>query len=307
MAKTVDDAACRESQAGAGDGTQGASQDQASAKGGAKRPSGAGKADSGRLRRLWYEENHREVIVYYLIAVFCLELVVGVVAFFYGVTNAEPLVPGGPKMARFPWIGWVVASVLSPVGLLLLLHLSGQFFSRAFGGGDGAGQGGGQAGGDGVVPERVQRFYAIARHAPTIVILVALIAMGGAVLFIDSAMQMAMSVGEALKPYILWIIGGVVCFLLFGYLGRLWFIARHRRLEEEYAYRMKVLETTGIVIMNKDCLPLRYENGQLQLLAQPEGDGLKALPGAADDADAEDAGGRQDAPDVEEATIVSKS
>ncbi len=313
MAKTGDKAAARDTKTDAKNAAQGA---------GAEAAQDVKQPGRSRLHRLWYEEHHREVIIYYLTAVFCLELIVGVVAFFYGVTNAEPLVPGGPKMARFPWIGWLVASILSPVGLLLLLHLSGQFFSRAFGGGEGGS--GGQSGADGVVPERVQRFYAIARHAPTIVILLALIAMGCAVLFIDSAMQMAMAVGAALKPHLLWIIAGVVCFLLFGYLGRLWFIARHRRIEQEYAYRMKVLETTGIVIMNKDCLPLRYENGQLQLLAQPDAGGLKALPGTGAGADAtfqaaadEETDQTDNAKpvgavaahgaDVEDATIVSKS
>ena len=229
----------------------------------------------GRLGRAWYEERNRDIVVYYLIAVFCLEIIVGAVAFFYGVTNAVPLEPGGPRMARFPWVGWLVAAVLSPVGLLLLLHLSGQFFSRALNGGDGQGGGGG-AGEE--VPQRFQRFYAIVRHAPTIVILLTLIAMGCAVLFIDSAMQMAMAMGAALKPYILWIILGIVVFFIVCYLGRLFFLARHRRMEQEYAYRMKVLETTGIVIMNKDCLPLRYEEGQLKLLAENADGALKALP-----------------------------
>lgn len=228
-----------------------------------------------RLGRAWYEERNRDIVVYYLIAVFCVELIVGAIAFFYGVTNAVPLEPGGPKMARFPWVGWLVAAVLSPVGLLLLLHLSGQFFSRSLNSGDG--QGGGGTGGE-EVPKRLQRFYAIVRHAPTIVILLTIIAMGCAVLFIDSAMQLAMAMGAALKPYILWIIAGIVVFLVVCYLGRLFFVARHRRMEQEYAYRMKVLETTGIVIMNKDCLPLRYEDGQLKLLAENAEGALKALP-----------------------------
>ncbi|MDO5537426.1 MAG: hypothetical protein Q4F72_07865 [Desulfovibrionaceae bacterium] len=270
----------------------------------AQEKDGGRKAGLKQARRLWYDESNREIIVYYLIAVFCLELIVGAVAFFYGVTNAEPLVAGGPKMARFPWVGWLVAAVLSPVGLLLLLHLSGQFFSRALNGGESAG---GSGGGDSdVVPERVQRVYSIVRHAPTIVILLGLLAMGCAILFLDSAMEMALAVGAALKPYILWIIGGVVCFLLFGYLGRLWFLARHKRMEQEYAYRMKVLETTGIVIMNKDCIPMRYENGQLQLLAKQEDGELKALP---EKNSSEDDSSRQDEPDktdVEDATIVSK-
>lgn len=246
---------------------------------GARGATGFGDGDAGapksRLGRVWYEEKNREIVVYYLIAVCFLELVVGAIAFFYGVIHAAPLEPGGPKMARFPWVGWLVAAVLSPVGLLLLLHLSGQFFSRALNAGERV-EGG--VGGEDVLPPRLQRFYAIARHAPTIVILLGLVALGCTVLFVDSAMEMVMAVGAALRPYILWIIGGVVFFLLAGYLGRLWFISRHNRMEREYAYRMKVLETTGIVLMDRKTLPLRYENGQLRLLASNEGGELKALP-----------------------------
>lgn len=260
----------------------------------AQKASARQKKDAkSRLGRAWFEERNRDIVVYYLIAVFCLELIVGAIAFFYGVTQAVPVEPGGPKMAKFPWVGWLVAAILSPVGLLLLLHLSGQFFSRSLNGGDPQ-PGSGGAGGQGEeVPKQFQRFYAIVRHAPTIVILLTLIAMGCAVLFIDSAMQMAMAVGAALKPYILWILLGVVAFFIICYLGRLFFLARHRRMEQEYAYRMKVLETTGIVIMNKDCLPLRYEEGQLKLLASSENGELKALPDAPNAPDTGDGAGKK--------------
>ncbi len=255
------------------------------------------KAGARKLSQLWYEQKHREIVVYYLIAVFCVELIVGTIAFFYGVTNAEPLVAGGPKMARFPWIGWLVASVLAPVGLLLLLHLSGQFFSGVVNGQESGGGGGGE--GSEQLPKSVQRMYTIIRHAPTIVILLGLVCLGCAVLFLDSAMGVVLSIGAALKPHLLWIICGIVVFLVLTYLGRMWFISRHKRMEQEYAYRMKVLETTGIVIMNKGCVPLRYEEGQLKLLAQNEDGQLKALPEqqAAPDS-AKD--------DIEDATVVSK-
>ena len=256
------------------------------------------KKSAVQFKGAWYDERNREIVVYYLIAVCFLELIVGAIAFFYGITNAEPLVAGGPKMARFPWVGWLVAAVLSPVGLLLLLHLSGQFFSRSLNGT--SDQPAGSGGTPEEVPVRLQRFYAIVRHAPTIVILLALIALGCAVLFVDSAMEMAMAVGAALKPYIFWIIVGVVAFLVVCYLGRLWFLARHRRIEQEYAYRIKVLETTGIVIMNKGCVPMRYEDGQLQLLAQPDADGLKALPDKSDN----DSPAEED--NVEDAKLVGK-
>ncbi len=259
------------------------------------------KAGARRLTRLWYDQNHREIVVYYLIAVFCVELIVGTIAFFYGVTHAEPVLAGGPKMARFPWIGWLVASVLTPVGLLLLLHLSGQFFSGVVNGSEG---GSGGADDSDQIPKSVQRMYSIIRHAPTIVILLGLVCLGCAVLFLDSAMGMVVSIGAALKPYILWIICGIVVFLVLSYLGRMWFIARHKRMEQEYAYRMKVLETTGIVIMNKGCVPMRYEDGQLKLLARNEDGQLKALPDQQDTPEKPDKDDIKD--DIEDADVVSK-
>ena len=245
----------------------------------AQKASARQKKDAkSRLGRAWFEERNRDIVVYYLIAVFCLELIVGAIAFFYGVTQAVPVEPGGPKMAKFPWVGWLVAAILSPVGLLLLLHLSGQFFSRALNGGDPQ-PGSGGAGGQGEeVPKQFQRFYAIVRHAPTIVILLTLIAMGCAVLFIDSAMQMAMAVGAALKPYILWILFGVVAFFIICYLGRLFFLARHRRMEQEYAYRREVLEKTGIVLVSKGSIPL---NRGIEPLQAVDGGGYALPPGPA--------------------------
>ncbi len=251
------------------------------------------KGSVSALRGSWFDERNREIVVYYLIAVCFLELIVGAVAFFYGVTNAEPLVAGGPKMARFPWVGWLVAALLSPVGLLLLLHLSGQFFSRALNGTEAGIPG--EPGQAEEVPKRVRRLYAIVRHAPAVVILLGLIGLGCAILFVDSAMEMAMAVGAALRPHLPVIIIGTVSFLLLGYLGRLWFLARHRRMEQEYAYRMRVLETTGIVLMNKDCVPMRWDKGKLQLLARTSEEGLKALPAGTEEAETAD---------VEDATIV---
>lgn len=282
-----------------------AAADEQKSQGDGKKEKSAGqqdkKAGARRLTRLWYDQNHREIVVYYLIAVFCVELIVGTIAFFYGVTHAEPVLAGGPRMARFPWIGWLVASVLTPVGLLLLLHLSGQFFSGVVNGSEG---GSGGADDSDQIPKSVQRMYSIIRHAPTIVILLGLVCLGCAVLFLDSAMGIVVSIGAALKPYILWIICGIVVFLVLSYLGRMWFIARHKRMEQEYAYRMKVLETTGIVIMNKGCVPMRYEDGQLKLLARNEDGQLKALPEQQDTPEKPDKDDIKD--DIEDADVVSK-
>ena len=45
--------------------------------------------------------------------------------------------------------------------------------------------------------------------------------------------------------------------------------------------------------MNKDCLPLRYEEGQLKLLASSENGELKALPDAPNAPDTGDGAGKK--------------
>ena len=59
------------------------------------------KAFGRKLRQNWYEGQNREIVVYYLIAVAFLELIVGCVAFFYGVAHPT-MGPDGTRMANFP-------------------------------------------------------------------------------------------------------------------------------------------------------------------------------------------------------------
>ncbi len=252
------------------------------------------------LRRNWYDGQNREIVVYYLIAVAFLELIVGAVAFFYGVVHAEPMGPDGVRMATFPWVGWLIAAILSPVGLLLILHLSGQYFSRSLNATSADGMAGGADAGE-EVPERVQRLYAIVKHAPTVVVLLGLIAFGGALFFLDSAMDVLIRVGRGILPYLPWILGSLTVFLIVCYIVRQIFIARHNRMQQEYAYRLKVLEKTGIIIASKGSEPLKLEDGrivpiergrsQAALPPSPEGGNVKAdgAPAAGDAEDVSDA------------------
>ena len=264
------------------------------------------KKDDGRktfgrkLRQNWYEGQNREIVVYYLIAVAFLELIVGCVAFFYGVAHPT-MGPDGTRMANFPWVGWLIGALLSPVGLMLILHLSGQFFSRSLDAVNGGGAKGG--GGDaGEVPERVQRFYNIMSHAPTVVILFGLLVIGACLFFLDSAMGALGSVGKVLSGYIPWILGCIAAFLVICYIARLYFLSRHRRMMQEYAYRMKVLETTGIIIASKGSEPLKLQDGRVVPIESgkmppslpPSGDGTKPDGGA----------GSDDVVDVDESSIV---
>lgn len=150
--------------------------------------SGAGPR-AGRGPLAWYAGPYKDALLYLMVAIFLVELAVGGVSFFYGVMHAAPETPGGPPLARFPWLGWAVAAVLAPVGLMLLVHLSGTWVARFLGREDAA-PAAKEAGSDAdeaQVPERLRRFYAIIRNAPTVVLLLGILLLGAGLFFVDGA------------------------------------------------------------------------------------------------------------------------
>ena len=206
----------------------------------------AGKSSAGRPASVaaqpWYAGQHKDALLYLMIAIFFVELAVGGVAFFYGVMHAAPEVPGGPPMARFPWLGWVLAAILAPVGLILIVHLAGTWVSRFLGreAGDVAASGGGGHAADAdQVPERLQRFYAIIRNAPTVVVLLGILLLGAALFFVDGAFTALVALGSSLVPYIPWIAGSVAAMIAVCYLVHRLFIYRHHRMQQEFAYRCR--------------------------------------------------------------------
>ena len=245
-----------------------------------------GKAEKGSARKRpvsgqpWYAGQYKDALIYLMIAIFFVELVVGGVAFFYGVMHAAPDVPGGPPLARFPWLGWAVAAVLGPVGLMLIVHLSGTWVSRYLGREDGQraeAQAGAQSADDEQVPERLRRFYAIIRNAPTVVLLLGIMLLGAGLFFVDGAFSAIMRLGSALTDYIPWIAGSLAALIAVCYLVHRWFMYRHHRLQQEYEYRREVLERTGIVLVDKGCIPLpQHEMQRLALGGQVVE--AKALP-----------------------------
>lgn len=211
----------------------------------------------------WTESRHKDAIIYLLVAIFLLELAVGGAAVIYGIMHAAPLEPGGPALPRFPWLGWGLAALLLPVGLLLILHLSGLLVARTLerpaGGQDApeaasAGQSAGKAATP--LPPHVERFYSMVRHAPTVVILLSLLVFGGLLLFVDGLVETFGRLGGALLPYLPWIVGGLVVFLTVCYVARQFFLYRHHQMEREYAFRQAVLERTGIVLLPDGKTPL---------------------------------------------------
>lgn len=223
----------------------------------------------------WYAGQYKDVLLYLLIAVFFVELIVGGVAFFYGLMRAAPLTPGGPPMARFPWLGWAAAAVLAPVGLLLIVHLIGSWISHTLN--RDQGEESTDAGAD-VLPERLRRFYAIIRNAPTVVVLVGILLLGAGLFFVDGALSALVRLGGALTRYIPWLAGSAAALLAVCYLGHRWFVYRQRRLDQEYAYRREVLERTGIVLVDKGCVPLPRQEEQRAALAEARIMPRDALP-----------------------------
>lgn len=216
----------------------------------------------------WSESRHKDIIIYLLVAIFLLELAVGGASAIYGIIHAEPVEPGGPPLPRFPWLGWGLAALLLPVGLLLILHLSGLLVARTLERPaegqpvteDAAGRTAAP------LPPHVERFYSIVRHAPTVVILLSLLVFGGLLLFVDGLVETLGRMGEALLPYLPWIVGGLVIFLTVCYVVRQFFLYRHHHMEREYAFRQAVLERTGIILLPDGKTPLEIPPAALTAL-----------------------------------------
>ena len=237
----------------------------------------------------WAESRHKDIIIYLLVAIFLLELAVGGASAIYGIMHAEPVEPGGPPLPRFPWLGWGLAALLMPVGLLLILHLSGLLVARtlerpAGGESPAEGQSAGQAAATSL-PPHVERFYSMVRHAPTVVILLSLLFFGGLLLFVDGLVDTLGRLGGALLIYLPWIVGGLVIFLTVCYVTRQFFLYRHHQMEREYAFRQAVLERTGIILLPDGKTPLEVPPSALNALpaADPTSPPTAPVAGIASD------------------------
>lgn len=216
----------------------------------------------------WYAGEHQDALFYLLIAIFFLELIIGGVAFFYGIIHAVPETAGGPPIARFPWLAWAVAAAAAPVALLLIVHLAGTMVSRALTHDESAEK---NIGEDKDLPQGLRRFYAAVRHAPILIILLAILLLGAALFFIDGAFASLLKLGHALLPYLPWIAGSVAGVLVICFIAHAFLVYRQRKLEQEYAWRREVLEKTGMVLVDKASVALPVDGAQAALIA-PEKD-----------------------------------
>lgn len=213
----------------------------------------------------WYAGEHKDALLYLLIAIFFLELVVGGISFFYGIINAKPVESGGPPVADFPWVAWCAAAILAPVALLLIVHLAGSWVSRAMEQDevaevDEAGET--ENRGASNVPDGVNRFYASVRRAPAVVLLAATLFCGGALFFVDGAFAALGRLAMALVPYAPWLVASLGVLLAVCFIGHALMVYKQRKMENEYAWRREVLEKTGLVLMDKKSVALPMNNDQ---------------------------------------------
>lgn len=217
----------------------------------------------------WYAGEHQDTFFYLMIAIFFIELVIGGVAFFYGIMHAAPEVPGGAPMARFPWLAWIISAILGPVLFLLIVHIAGTLVSRSLKGEEKAT---GEEEANSQLPPRIARFYATVRHAPAIVVLLTLLLAGASLFFVDGAIGALGSFAQALVPYIPWIAVSAAVLLGMCFLIHAILIYRQRKMENEYAWRREVLNKTGVVLVDKSSLAISDTRNQTAIAAVPSSD-----------------------------------
>lgn len=219
----------------------------------------SGKAAAGSARRstvqqaadFWYDKQHKDLLFYLSIGVVFLEMVVGAVAFFYGVIHATPAQDGLPPRFQFPWLAYAIAAVVAPAVLLLIVHLAGVGLFRSLRDTSEEDEAWRQD-----LPERLRKVYAIVQGAPTILLLVGVMVLGAALFYIDGAMTALFRLGSTVEVYLPWIIGAVAGAWCLAYAARIWLNYRTKRLEEEYRFRREVLERTGVIIVDRGSMQL---------------------------------------------------
>ncbi len=207
---------------------------------------------SSSMADILQNKQHKELLFYLSVAIFFLELIVGGVAFFYGIIHAEPGVNGGPPQFQFPWLAYGIAAVVAPAALLFIVHLAGVGLFRSMQKKSAEEDAAWQEN----LPLRLRKVYTIIQGAPAIVLFLGVVFMGVALFYVDGAISVLMRVGEMLAPYLPWIIGGVLSSFCIIYLGKAYFTYKTRRIEHEYAFRLEIFERTGQVIVDKGSMPL---------------------------------------------------
>lgn len=217
----------------------------------------------------WYDKQHKDLLFYLSIGIVFLELIVGGVAFFYGVIHAKPAQNGLPPQFQFPWLVYSITAVVAPAVLLLIVHLAGVGLFRSLRDTREEDEAWRQD-----LPERLRKVYAIVQGAPTMLLLVGVIGLGAALFYIDGAMTALFRLGSTVEVYLPWIIGAVAGGWCLAYVARVWLNYRTKKLEAEYAFRREVLERTGVIIVDRGSVqlpPSLLDDGLPRALANGSG------------------------------------
>ncbi len=207
---------------------------------------------SSSMADILQNKQHKELLFYLSVAIFFLELIVGGVAFFYGIIHATPGVDGGPPQFQFPWLAYGIGAVVAPTALLFIVHLAGVGLFKSMHKKSAEEEAAWQEN----LPVRLRKVYIIIKGAPALVLFLSVMLVGVALFYMDGAIGVLLHMGQMLAPYWPWIIGGGLAALCIIYLGKAYFTYRTRRMEHEYAYRLEIFERTGHIIVDKGSMPL---------------------------------------------------
>ncbi len=210
------------------------------------------KVKKANMADILQDKQHKELLFYLSVAIFFLELIVGGVAFFYGIIHAVPGENGGPPQFQFPWLTYAIAAIVSPAALLLIVHMAGVGLFRSMQKKTPEEEAAWREN----LPHRLQKVYTIIQGAPTIMLFLGVILLGVALFYVDGAISVVMRMGEALAPYWPWIIGGLLGSACVIYVGKAYFAYRTRRMEQEYAFRREIFERTGQILVDKGTVQL---------------------------------------------------
>ena len=227
----------------------------------------AAAAKAKKLAARFTERQGRDMVFYLSMAVIFVELLITLAALCYGIVTARHPADGGMPQFNFPWLTYFIALGVAPAALLLMVHLTGVGLFRSLRGHED------DEDWQKNLPERIRRVYSLIQGAPVVVLLLGVILLGALLFFVDGALGILMRIAQTAEQYLPWIIGGIAAVVCVGVTARHWFGYRSRKIVEEYAFRREVLEKTGVIIVDKDSMPL------------PPGDDRQyALPAAQDEA-----------------------
>ncbi|MDR3045270.1 MAG: hypothetical protein LBU75_13560 [Desulfovibrio sp.] len=227
----------------------------------------------GGLGDLLGDQERKYVLAYIVIGIVLVEFLVAIVAIWQGVANVQSM-PDGTVRFRFPWGGYLVSVAAAPVVVLLVLQVIALGYTRLIKG-------------DPVLTEAqlrqlppwLQKMLAAVNGVPTFLLLLGVTLLATVIYYFDKVLGFVIRLGESTEHLVLWVGGGVLAAWCVGYLGRMLFAYKVRRMQEEYAYRREVLERTGMIIVDQ-----RTMLAQLPGQVPGQGDAMmpRALPGTID-------------------------